>query len=147
MRRRKVLALGARGLFAFALASALALAFADGVAAQTGGAAAPRAKRVAPPEVRPVTMGGVRYEVLHWGKRRSLPQNGGYIIAVDVASGRELWVQRIYELRYDAAMESDVQDRFISSLRKTFFGSKLKIEDEAGNRFLFDPATRVIEAR
>jgi len=92
-------------------------------------------------------MGGVRYDVLHWGKRRDLPQNGGYVVAVDVASGRELWVQRIYELGYDAAMESDVQDRFISSMSKTFFGSKLDIEDEAGNRFLFDPATRAIEAR
>ena len=53
-----------------------------------------------------------------------------------MACGLELWVQRIYELRQDAAMESDVQDRFISSLRKTFFGSKPKFEDEAGNFFL-----------
>ena len=38
--------------------------------AQQAPAGAPRAKRTGPPDVQPVTLGGVRYEALHWGQAR-----------------------------------------------------------------------------
>jgi hypothetical protein len=115
--------------------------------AQQAASGAPRAKRTGPPEVKPVTVDSVRYEALHWGKKRGLGQNGGFVVAVEVASGRELWVQRIYEIRYSPDMEPDVQDRFITSIRKRMFSSTLDITDEAGRRYRLDPATRTVTER
>jgi hypothetical protein len=129
-----------RPLLALVLLSALP-------ARATAPDAAPRVKRVAPPEVPPVTIDGVRYEVLRGARKRVLPQNGGYVVAIDVASGRELWVYRIYEIRYNPALETDVQDRFIVSMRKTLFGGQLDIVDEDRRRFRLDPATRQVQAR
>jgi len=101
-----------------------------------------KAKRVAPPEVPPVQIGKVRYEVLHWGRKRGLPQNGGYIVACDAASGEELWTLQVYQTVIDAGLETDVQEVFIESMKKSLLGGKLKLRDELGRRFLVDPATR-----
>jgi hypothetical protein len=131
MKRRALLLAGGLGAVA-------------GAAAQPAPAGAPRAKRTGPPDVQPVTLGGVRYEALHWGRKRGLGQNGGFIMAIDMASGRELWVQRIYEIRYSPDMELDVQDRFITAIRKRMFSNTLEITDEAGHRYRFDPATRAV---
>ncbi len=104
-------------------------------------------KRVGPPAVPPVTIGGIRFEALHWTRERGLPQNGGYVAALEAATGKELWTARIYEIVYDPALESDVQDVFIRSMSRTLFGGRLKITDERGRRWLLDPATRKVEAR
>jgi hypothetical protein len=101
-----------------------------------------KAKRVPPPDVPPVRIGAVRYEVLQSSRKRGLPQNGGYIVACDVASGEELWTLRVYETVYDPAVELDVQDVFIQSMKKTLLGGKLKVEDERGRRFSIDPVAR-----
>ena len=102
------------------------------------------AKRVAPPTVEPVTLGGVRFEAIHWGKQRGFTQNGGYIAAIDPDSGQELWTLKVYDIEYDTEMESDVQDVFIECMSKTFFSGKLKITDEKGRKYLVDPETRVV---
>jgi len=101
-----------------------------------------KAKRVPPPDVPPVRIGAVRYEVLQSSRKRGLPQNGGYIRAFSAASGDELWTLQVYQTTYDPALEEDVQDVFIRSLKKTLWGGKLKVEDERGRRYLVDPAAR-----
>ena len=103
---------------------------------------APRAKRVGPAKVPPVTIGNLRFEALHWAKERGLGQNGGYIAAFDARSGTELWTLKVYDVRYDAQLESDVQDVFIKSMSKSFFGSKLNVTDERGRQFVVDPEKR-----
>jgi len=108
---------------------------------------APRAKRVGPPKVAPVVVGNLRIEALHWGKKRGLDQNGGYLVAFDRVSGAELWVLKVYEVRYDPQMEADVQDVFIRSMRKSLFGGTLRITDEEDRRYRVDPQTRTVEAR
>jgi len=105
-------------------------------------AGAPVAKRVAPAPVRPVTIAGVRYEAALGTRARSLPQEGGYVAAIDAVSGQELWLQRIYETRYDPALEEDVQDVFIRRLRAGPGGKTLEIVDELGRRYTLDLATR-----
>ncbi|NJD04980.1 MAG: hypothetical protein FIA97_00590 [Methylococcaceae bacterium] len=102
-------------------------------------------KRLGPPAVDPVVIGSVRFEVVPWGKERGLPQNGGYIAAYDDASGTELWILKVYEVTYDPKLEQDVQDVFIVSLSKSFFGDKLLITDERGKRYSVDPASRSVE--
>jgi hypothetical protein len=113
----------------------------------TSEAGAPRAKRAAPAKVAPVTIGGFRFEAIHWGKARGLGQNGGYIAAIDPASGKEAWTLKIYHVAYEGDLEGDVQDVFIKSMSKTLFGQKLNVADERGRAYVVDPATRTVKAR
>ena len=99
------------------------------------------AKRVAPPEIAPVTVGGVKIEALHWGRERGLGQNGGYVVAVDPATGKELWTLKIYDVTYDGAKEEDVQDVFIASMRAVD-DRHVEIVDENGRSYLLDVTSR-----
>lgn len=98
-------------------------------------------KRAAPAEVAPLKVGKISYQVVHWGRMRDLPQNGGYLAAVD-ESGRELWIQQIYNTAKDAALEGDVQDVFITALSLAADGKTLEISDERGRSYRFDPQAR-----
>jgi hypothetical protein len=100
------------------------------------------AKRVGPKDVAPIEFKDIRFEVIHWGRARGLGQNGGYIAALDRSTGNELWILKIYDIEYDAALESDVQDIFIVSMSKALFGAKLKISDENGRRYVVDIDSR-----
>lgn len=100
-----------------------------------------KGKRAAPPEVAPVKIGNIQYEVLHWGKMHNLPQNGGYLMARD-AAGKTLWIEQIYKQQTDPALESDVQQVFLVSLRVARDKKTLELKDERGRNFRFDPAQR-----
>lgn len=107
--------------------------------------ALPTPDREPPAEVPPVTVDGVRYEVIHWGKQRGFDQNGGYIAAVDAASGKELWTLKVYHVTYDPeGFGYDMQDVFIEKMRKTWFAKKLKIDDEKGRSYTVDLTTREV---
>lgn len=84
---------------------------------------------------------GVRYEAVHWGRGRGIGQNGGYVQAVDPATGSVLWVHRIYTIAYDPDMEQDVQDRFITQLAISKKGDALLVGDERGGRYVLDLRT------
>lgn len=103
----------------------------------------PEPKRVGPPEVAPVTIGGLRFEALHWGRERGLPQNGGLVEAFDAASGARQWVLQIYAIDYDPTLEEDVQDIFIEKLKAGPQGT-LKVVDENGRQFVVDLATLTV---
>ena len=102
------------------------------------------AKREGPDPVDPVTINGIRFEVVHWGKELGVGQNGGYIVAVDPASGERLWTLMVYGIDYDADRERDVQDLFITSLNET--DGKLKVVDEDEREFIVDPQSRKVTA-
>jgi hypothetical protein len=161
---RRAPARSAAGLVALALTAATACSAApptsDGRSAPAGVALAhgagpptaiadeavpsPRAKRAGPPSVAPVTIGEVKFAAIPWGKARGLGQNGGYVAALDPASGKELWTLRVYEVRYDPRLEGDLQDVFITSLAKSASGRELVVTDERGRTYLVDPATRSV---
>src|SRR5271167_2072072 len=105
-----------------------------------------QAKRVGPPKVEPVTMGNVRYEVIHWGRKRGLGQNGGYIAAVNAKSGAELWILKVYDIQYEDKLETDVQDIFIQTMKKSKTKNALDITDEKGRKYKVDVATRKVSA-
>lgn len=106
----------------------------------------PAPKRVGPPEVAPVTLGGLRFEAVHWGRERGLEQNGGYVEAFDTDTGAARWLLRIYAIDYRDDLETDVQDLFIEELKAGPRG-KLTVIDEHGRRFVVDPATRSVTPR
>lgn len=104
-------------------------------------------KRVAPAKVDPVLIGKLRFEAIQWGKQRGLSQNGGYIAAYDANSSKELWILKVYEVLYDPALESDVQDIFIISMSKTLFTGKLIVKDEKSREYVIDPEKRKVETK
>ena len=99
-------------------------------------------KIAAPADVAAVVAGGTRYEALHWGKSRGFAQNGGHVVAIDVASGATLWTAEVYPVDYRPEMEADKQDTFIVELRLSADGRALAVLDDRGRRWLLDLATR-----
>lgn len=97
--------------------------------------------------VAPVTLKGVRYEVVRGGRGRGLGQNGGLVAAVDEASGDELWVLKVYEIAYDGEMEDDKQDVAITDLSVSRWHNRLSVRNERGERFDVDLATRQVSRR
>jgi len=99
-------------------------------------------KRSAPKEVPPVTYQGVTYSAPHWGAFNGRAQNGQYIQARSAETGKLLWELRIYEVKYDRKLESDVQDIFITSLKLVESG--LQVANEAGDKFVVDLSKRKV---
>ena len=99
-------------------------------------------KREAPAPVAPVTIAGVRYEAVPFGMARGLDQNGGYVAAIDPASGRELWVAKVYGSAPRPDLEGDKQDIFITAMKSAHDGKALAVETERGGHFELDLATR-----
>lgn len=128
-----------------ALLVALLLAGSDAALAE--GLDAPAGKRVAAPSVAPLTLDGVRYEAPADTRDFGDEQAGGYIVACDARSGRELWRLRIYATAYDGQLEQDVQDVYIRSLRAGPHGRTLEIVDELDRHYTLDLATRTVRAR
>ena len=114
-------------------------------AAAMPGEAAVRKKRLAPEAVEAVSLEGRRYEALHFGKARGLGQNGGHVRAIDESTGRELWVQRIYPVRYDRRLEADKQDVFITGLTLLLAERTLLIVNERGARYRLNLRTRQVQ--
>jgi len=100
------------------------------------------AKRKAPKGVPPVTFQGVKYSAPHWGFANNKKQNGGYIEAVAVDTGKVLWELRVYEINYDASVEGDVQDIFITSLK--IVDGNLVALNQAGDKFVVDVTKRKV---
>jgi hypothetical protein len=103
-----------------------------------------QAKRVGPPKVPPVTLGKTRYEVVHWGRKRGLGQNGGYIAALNAKSGAELWILKVYDIQYQEKLETDVQDIFIKTMTKSKTKNALDITDEQGRTYKVDVESRKV---
>jgi hypothetical protein len=98
----------------------------------------PTASRAPPPRVPPVFIAGMRYAQVP-GDLETNGQVGGMLAAYD-ASNREVWRLKVYENPRRPELEGDVQDVWFRSLRVE--GGKLLIENERGERFEVDPATR-----
>ncbi len=106
----------------------------------------PMPKRVGPEDVAPLTLGGTRYEVIHWGKERGLGQNGGIIAAFDNNTNAERWTLKVYNIDYDPVMEEDVQDLFITSMTEAATPGNIEIVDENGRQFIVDPSARIVRS-
>lgn len=81
------------------------------------------AKRSAPAPVAPLVIAATTYRAPH--------SPLGLVEAVDTQSGATLWTKQIFVTRYDPALERDVQDRFITSLRAAEGGLLITVEGGA----------------
>ncbi len=108
------------------------------------GASGKRAfKRGGPAEVAPVSIGNVTYSVIHFGRAEGLDQNGGYLLANDKKTGEKLWTLKVYDTKINPELERDVQDVFITELKK--HGQDLDVSDEKGNRYRVDVKKRSVK--
>lgn len=100
-------------------------------------------KRREPKSVPPLEVGGIRYEAPFQGVPYGYRQDGGIVVARDVASKRLLWAQKIYSISHDDSREDDKQDVFITSMILGEDGKSLFITNERGEHFQLDLSARV----
>lgn len=84
-------------------------------------------KRIAPKLVKPVIHNGLKYEVPHWSSG-NMKHNGGYIRVINAKDNIPICTKEVYENNYNPELESDVQDRFITSIKVV--GKNLVIHSE-----------------
>jgi hypothetical protein len=108
------------------------------------GASAIKAKRLGPKEVGPVVANGVRYKVPHFGAFHDKPQNGGYVQAWDVKTGKLIWDRMVYRVRYEVNREKDVQDDFITRIKVR--RGHLLVKTERSEEFDMDLASGQVRA-
>ncbi|MFN4117050.1 MAG: hypothetical protein ACK4F7_11205 [Inhella sp.] len=82
------------------------------------------------PAARPVEHQGVRYEQLRRARDQGFAQAGGVIAAIDIASGRQLWVVQLYQTAFDPAEERDAQEVYVAELRLDEKSGLLRAQDE-----------------
>lgn len=78
----------------------------------TSGQGGPRmmASRVAPAQVNPIYIDGIRYEVV-WGA-------AVLFRASEIKTGKVLWELTLYRYKYHDMLETDVQDTFVAAMAK-----------------------------
>ncbi len=104
------------------------------------------AKRLAPRDVPPVILDGKKYSAQPWVFKDEQSTNGvvqgRYIQARNSKTDKLIWEIKIYEIKYNPKVESDVQDIFISSLK--IVEKNLEIKNEAGDKFIVDVSARKV---
>jgi hypothetical protein len=98
------------------------------------------------PRPRPAIHDGIRYEAVRNARMRGFDQAGGIVVAIDEATGKDLWTLKVYDVIFEIGEERDAQDVFITRLRVDADGRRLKITDERKRVFLVDLATRTVTA-
>ena len=91
------------------------------------------AKRGAPAEVLPATVGNIEYSAPH---RNGPHKQMGFIEARELKSGKLIWSRQIYTVKYDPDLEGDIQDVFIKSI--TVEGNYLIITNERNSKYQLD---------
>lgn len=105
---------------------------------------APSKKRAAPPPAPSIVARGVRYQAVERGEDATHDGHAGYVAATRIATGRELWVVRVYAVHYDPNKETDVQDLFIAALKIVNRGRTLQVTDERGGQYGINLKTRAV---
>ncbi|MDE2316708.1 MAG: hypothetical protein KGK06_09920 [Xanthomonadaceae bacterium] len=99
----------------------------------------PAVSRPSAPEVPAVVLDGVRYEQDLYDDRAG-DQHGGYLAAIDAATGQRLWRMRVYTLEAKSP-GALVLAMYFRSMRPSPDGKALVIENEAGGVYRVDLAT------
>lgn len=98
----------------------------------------PTPSRPPPPTVAPVTHAGVRYEQDMQSYDHGGTQPGGYLVAVDAATGKRLWMLKVYEIPPSGDPGLSSPGRYFSSMQLVPGRDELVIENEVGGRYLVD---------
>ena len=99
------------------------------------------AKRAAPPRVAPVGFENVVYRQLMGGEAEA---QGSGVLAAEDASGGRLWTLKVYDVRYEPALERDVQEVYFTSMELDRDSRSLVIANERGERYSVDLDVRKV---
>lgn len=98
--------------------------------------------RGAPPAVAPIENGGVRYQQDMDAGHHGGGGLGGYLAAVDAASGERLWMIRVYEVTDESAAGVSTPGCYFRRMTLLAGKNVLEIENEVGGVFRVDLAKR-----
>ncbi|MGN6282258.1 hypothetical protein [Frateuria sp.] len=98
----------------------------------------PSSSRPSPPLVEPIVHDGVRYEQDMHGYRHGGTQSGGYLVAVDQATGDHLWALKVYDVPDQDAAGVSTPGRYFKSMRLLPGGGSIEVHSETGGRFAVD---------
>ena len=94
------------------------------------------AKRSAPAEIKPISKGGVVYDI------HVEPGSNGYlffIAATKGPGGTSVWKTKIFSKKFDKDLETDVQEMLLKSLE--YIGSEIVAVDEHGQTYKLSPGS------
>jgi hypothetical protein len=95
------------------------------------------AKRIPAPVIEPIVHTGIRYTVPN--DRGTV----GYVVAVEAATGKELWRKTIFRKMLNPILEHDVQWVFIKQMRLD--GERLLLVSEEDKMYSLDLKTRKVK--
>lgn len=98
----------------------------------------PSPSRPSPPVVSPIVHNGVRYEQDMQSYRHGGTQSGGYLVAINQASGERLWMLKVYEIPSQDGAGVSTPGRYFKSMRLLPDGAHIEIESEVGGKYVVD---------
>jgi len=104
--------------------------------------APPGASRPPPPEVAPVEFQGVRYQPDRDAMAHGGDQPGGYLVALDAATGARLWMLKVYTIGAPSRPDVPVFGRYFKRMTLLPDRNALEIENEVGGVYHVDLAAR-----
>ncbi|MFG6486863.1 hypothetical protein ACG04R_09280 [Roseateles sp. BYS78W] len=102
----------------------------------------PQASRAASADVAPVEINGVRYQQDMSSYSHGGDQPGGYLCAIDIATGQRLWTLKVYDVQDHAPSGVDTIGLYFKTMQQVPGRDELEIENESGSRFLIDVVKR-----
>jgi hypothetical protein len=103
----------------------------------------PRPSRPSPPKVAPILHKGISYEQDMQSYRYGGDQPGGYLVAINPATGERLWMLKVYEVPSQATSGvSLTPGRYFRSMRLIPERDEIEIENEVGGKYLVDLSKR-----
>lgn len=104
----------------------------------------PKLSRPPPPQVSPISHAGVRYEQVRNARALGGDQVTGYMAAVDEATGKQLWILKVYDNRPSPELEADVQLSYFKSMELQPGSDEIAVTNEAGRRFIVQLRERTV---
>jgi hypothetical protein len=102
----------------------------------------PGASRPAPPAVAAIDHEGIRFEQDLEALKHGGDQLGGYLVAIDAATGNRLWMLKVYLVPAPSAPAVPRFGRYFRRMSLLPGGQQIEIENEAGGIYRVDLATR-----
>jgi hypothetical protein len=102
----------------------------------------PGSSRPAPPRVDAIEYQGVRYEQDTEAARHGGDQPGGYLVAIDPASGARLWMLKVYTVPEPGRAGLPRLGRYFKRMTLVPEHNELEIENEVGGIYRVDLAAR-----
>ena len=102
------------------------------------------AKRAAPKDVPPIITDNATYSAPHVRMPQFSMRNPGFVEAHHPKTKKLLWRIQIYNIKYDPALEQDVQDVFIKTMSLDKKNNSLLISDERSRTYVLDLTTKKV---